>query len=364
LSVRIAAITIAAVLTSAATASPVEPGCVERVVQNGTVVLDRAHGVGRIASPQPLDARTAFRLASLSKQFTAAAILTLVEQHRLTLDASLGTLLPGLPAYTRAITVRHLLTHTSGLPDYETLMDDPATNGGRHYTPTHQISDRDVLDLLSRTTHPEFEAGSRWAYSNSGYVVLGLIVARVSGQSLASYLHDAVFRPAGMRATQLHVPGQDTVRHRASGHSRDAAGRFVLSDQSATSATGGDGGIYATVEDLTHWLAALEQGTAAPSRAPAAFTPATLKDGAATYWPTTPDEDNLDPGGPVAYGFGWFLDPAWGQPRRWHFGTTQGFRTAIDWFPGQHVGSIVLCNRMDIDAKARALENAQPFLAP
>jgi len=362
--VRIAATVLATILGSTAAAHSPAPGCVERVIQNGAVVLDRAEGVQRIDQPRPLDAQTAFRLASLSKQFTAAAILTLVEQGRLSLDAPLADLLPGLPAYTRAITVRHLLTHTSGLPDYETLMDDPRTNAGRHYTPTHQIRDQDVLELLAKTTHPDFEAGSSWAYSNSGYVVLGLIVAQVSGEPLARYLHENVFHPAGMRATQLHVPGQDTVPHRAFGHAVNAAGRFIRSDQSATSATGGDGGIYATVDDLTQWLAALEQGTAAPSRFPAAFTPVTLSDGTATHWPTAPDEDNLDPGGPVAYGFGWFLDPALGQSRRWHFGTTQGFRTAIDWFPERHVGSIVLCNRMDIDAKARALDNARSVLAP
>jgi CubicO group peptidase (beta-lactamase class C family) len=338
------------------------PGCVERVIQAGTVVVDRSDGVRRLDARQPLDGSTRFRLASLSKQFTAAAILSLVEQGRLSLDDSLADRLPGLPSYTRTITVRHLLTHTAGLPDYEALMESPRYGRGRHYSPVQQISDREVLALLARTTEPDFVAGTRWAYSNSGYVVLGLLVEQVAGTSLAQYLQAQVFRPAGMTATQLHVPHADTVRARAYGHAVDSAGRFRLSDQSATSATGGDGGIYSTVDDLTRWLAALERGDAVPTHFPAAFTPVTLADGGATTWPTVPDEDNLDPGGPVSYGFGWFLDPAFGQPRRWHFGTTEGFRTAIEWFPRARVGSIVLCNRMDVDAKARALANARPYL--
>jgi CubicO group peptidase (beta-lactamase class C family) len=347
------------VAMTAQAASPA-PGCVERVIQNGVVVVDRAQGVRRVGAAAPLSADTAFRLASLSKQFTAAAILHLVAAGRLSLEDRIGDLLPELPAYTRAITVRQLLTHTGGLPDYEDLMEQP---GGTHYTATRQISDEGVLRLLSKTQQPRFAPGSKWAYSNSGYVVLGLVVARVSARPLAEALDDAVFARLGMTATHLHVPGRDSVQRRAYGHSVAPDGRFVVDDQSPTSATGGDGGIYSTAADLSIWLAALTAGTVLPpSLIPEAFTPTRLSDGSPTVWPTEPDEDNLDPGGPVAYGYGWFLDPYEGHARRWHFGTTQGFRTAIDWFPAERVGSIVLCNRMDIDARERALANARAYL--
>lgn len=353
----------AALLLAATAGAGTQPGCVERVVRDGTVVFDRADGVRRVGGHEPLTASTRFRLASLSKQFTAAAILRLVESGRLSLDDRVGDLLPELPAYAHAVTLRHLLTHTGGLPDYEDLME---TAPGPRYTARHQIDDEGVLRLLGATAKPRFAAGTRWAYSNSGYVVLGLVVARASGQTLGQYLQGAVFAPAGMSQTSLHVPGKDRLWQRAYGHARvGAAGAIVVSDQSPTSATGGDGGIYSTVDDLTRWLAALSRGTAVPaSWAAEAFSPARLADGGATVWPAEPDEDNLDPGGPVAYGFGWFLDPAMGQARRWHFGTTEGFRTAIDWFPDARVGTVVLCNRMDVDARQRALANARPYLLP
>jgi CubicO group peptidase (beta-lactamase class C family) len=343
-----------------------EPGCVERVVVAGTVQLDRASGVRRVGESATLDARTVFRLASVTKQFTAAAVLALVESGQLSLDARMSDLLPGMPAYTQLITVRQLLTHTAGLPDYEELMEEQARQGGRTYTRDEQIDDAAVLRLLASTQAPLFASGSRWAYSNSGYVVLGQIVAAVSGRPLGDFLAERVFAPSDLKSTQLRVPSVTLLRHRAYGHARDPRTlRWIVSDQSSTSATGGDGGVYSTLDDLARWLDLLERGESIIARhASEVFMPARLTDGGPTFWPTQPDEDNLDPGGPVAYGFGWFLDPAFGQVRRWHFGTTEGFRTAINWFPERHVSSIVLCNRMDLDARERALANARPFLAP
>ena len=360
---RTAAVVVAVLMAGGAMAVPA-PGCVERVLRDGAVVFDGAQGVRRLGGTARLGPDTAFRLASVSKQFTAAAVLALVADGRLSLDGRLADLLPGLPAYMGAITVRHLLTHTAGLPDYEVLMDAAAARGGPVYTPTHQIDDQAVLRLLAATSAPVFPSGARWAYSNSGYVVLGLLVAAVSGESFGHYLERRIFAPLGMHSTHLHVPGKDRIAQRAFGHEQISAGVFRVSDQSATSATGGDGGIYSTVADLTRWLRALDRGAALPGDSELAFQAVRLADGSATTWPTQADEDNLDPGGPVAYGFGWLLDPAFGLTRRWHFGTTQGCRAAIDWFPDRHVASIVLCNRMDLDARARALSNVQPFLGP
>jgi CubicO group peptidase (beta-lactamase class C family) len=356
-------VAIVATLLVCATVSAAQPGCVERVFRGTDVLLDRASGVHRVGSNVPLTANTAFRLASVSKQFTAAAILTLVETGQLSLDARLSDLLPDMPDYTRRITVRHLLTHTSGLPDYEALMDEAAARGGPVYTPTQQIDDAAVLRLLAATRAPRFAPGSQWAYSNSGYVVLGLIVAAVSGEPFGRYLDQHVFKPHRLGSTHLRVPGERPIRHRAYGHAGDPTAGWQVSDQSSTSATGGDGGIYSTVEDLTRWLQALDRGESVLARhAQDVFTATPLADGSSTRWPTDPDDDNLDPGGPVAYGFGWFVDPALGRRRAWHFGTTEGFRTTIDWFAQQHTGSIVLCNRMDIETRARALSNVQPYL--
>ncbi len=361
---RAAAMAVIAAALAVTTVRAAEPGCAERVNVRGEVRLDRAFGVRSLGRADPIDARTVFRLASVSKQFTAAAVLTLVAEGRLSLNDHLRTLLPELPAYTERITVRHLLTHTSGLPDYEELMEADTAAGGTTYTAARQIDDAAVIRLLARTTTPRFAPGSRWAYSNSAYVVLGVLVARVSGQPFARYLADKVFRPNGLRATQLRVPGHGVMTHRAYGHA-GAPGVWRPSDQSSTSATGGDGGVYSSVEDLAHWLTLVADGRTVFDRfADEAFAAVTLADGTAARWPVEADEDNLDPGGTVAYGFGWFLDPALGARRRWHFGTSEGFRTAIDWFPDRRVVSVVLCNRMDLDAKSRALHNAEPYLLP
>jgi len=230
------------------------------------------------------------------------------------------------------------------------------------YSPTRQIQDDEVLPLLKQQATPVFVAGDHWAYSNSGYVLLGLIVAKVSGQPFGDFLNQRIFGPLGMRDTVLFRAGQNSVTRRALGHIR-AGDQFVQSDQSATSATQGDGGIYSNVEDLARWDAALEAHTLlSPSAMQPALTPVRLSDGRQARWPETPDEDNLAPGQPVAYGFGWFLDPYMGHERMWHFGTTEGFRSAIMRFPAGRLTVVVLCNRTDVDAIALARHIAEPYL--
>ena len=219
--------------------------------------------------------------------------------------------------YARAITLRHLLTHTSGLPDYEDAMD------AHQWTPEHQIQDEDVLALLQRQTAPQFAAGTSWAYSNSAYVLLGLMVAKVSGEPFGQFLEDRIFKPLHMTRTLAYRKGRNTVPDRAYGHSRKD-GEFVETDQSSTSATLGDGGIYSNLADLAKWDAALQYHTLLSEKEmSAALTPVKLADGGQTNWPSAPGDDNLNPGKPVAYGFGWFLDPYRGRPRMWHTGSTR-----------------------------------------
>src|SRR5205085_3577432 len=127
---------------------------------------------------------------------------------------TLAEIFPAFPAYGRAITIRHLLTHTSGLPDYEGLME------GSTWTATHQIQDAEALDLLQRQTHGKFAAGTSWAYSNSGFVMLGLIVAKTSGVPFDRFLRERIFAPLQMDHTLMYVNGVNTVANRAYGHSR------------------------------------------------------------------------------------------------------------------------------------------------
>ena len=212
------------------------PGLAVLVRKDGRTVFQRGYGVGDLRTLQRIDAVTDFRLASFTKQFTAMAVMLLVHDGTLRYDQPLTDTFPGFPAYARAITLRHLLTHTSGLPDYEEVMD------AHLWTPEHQIQDEDVLPLLQRQTTPKFAPGTSWAYSNSAYVLLGLIVAKASGQPFGQFLEHRVFQPLHMTNTRVYRNGRNTVPHRAFGHSKIADG-FVQADQSSTSATLGDGGI-------------------------------------------------------------------------------------------------------------------------
>jgi len=332
------------------------PGLAVMVRQNGKTLAQRAYGVRDLRSAQPNDASTNFRLASFTKQFTAMSVMLLVHDGKLRYAQTLEELLPGFPSYARAITLRHLLTHTSGVPDYEDAMDS------RQYSPEHQIQDAEVLALLQKQATPKFTAGARWDYSNSAYVLLGLIVAKASGMSFDNFVAQRIFKPLGMTNSLMYRKGQGTVVNRAYGHSK-RAGAFVETDQSSTSATLGDGGIYSSLNDLAKWDDALRKHTLlSESEMAPALVPATLASGAPTLWPPTPGEDNLNPGKPVAYGFGWFLDPYRGHPRMWHTGSTSGFRTVIERFPKEGLTVVVLCNRTDLDAAALALQAADFYL--
>ena len=201
--------------------------------------------------------------------------------------------------------------------------------GWAPWTETRQIRDDEVLALLKRQPAPKFAAGTSWAYSNSGYAVLGLIVAKVSGVPLVDFLRQRIFAPLHMNRTLVYVKGRNSVPNRAFGHAKQAQG-FVETDQSSTSATLGDGGVYSNLEDLAKWDQALEtHALISEAEMAPALTAVRLADGSETRWPEAPGDDNLNPGKPVAYGFGWFLDPYAGRARMWHSRSTRGFSVCV-----------------------------------
>ena len=341
-----------------------EPGLAVLVRQDGKTVLARGYGVRDLRSQARIDPATTFRLASVTKQFTAMAVMLLVRDGKLRYEDALTDVFPAFPAYGRAITVRHLLTHTSGLPDYEELMVAAEKGRAPIWTAEHQVHDDEVLALLRSETKGLFAPGTSWAYSNSGYVVLGLAVARVSGVSFGDFLRHRIFVPLRMNRTLAYEEGRSEVPGRAFGHARDGAS-FRQADQSPTSATLGDGGVYSSLEDLAKWDEALRVNELlSPARTQPALTPAKRADGSATRWPPGPRSgDNLAPGEPVAYGFGWFLDPWRGHARTWHHGSTSGFRSVIERFPDDGLTVVILANRDDLDLRSLALEVAAPLLA-
>jgi len=326
-----------------------EPGVAVLVAKDGRTVYNSARGVADLQAMRPVDFRTNFRLASVTKQFTAAAVMLLVRDGKLHYQDRLTDIFPDFPEYGRAITIRNLLDHTSGLPDYEELM--PATD---RTVPVEdaQIRDAAVLDLLKRQKAGWFVPGSLWRTSNSGYVLLGLIVEKASGESFPDFLRERIFTPLNMINTLAYVRGKNKVPNRAFGYTKED-NRWSMTDQSPTSATLGDGGIYSSLADLLQWdEALLRHALLSEEEMRPALTPVRVP----SKGPTGPD------GSPADYGFGWFLNGWKGHARMWHYGETIGFRTAIQRFTDDGLTVIILSNRADLDAAALSLKVAGIYL--
>jgi CubicO group peptidase (beta-lactamase class C family) len=216
-----------------------------------------------------------------------------------------------------------------------------------------QMKDAGVLRLLKQQKATKFTTGTKWDYSNSGYVVLAMVVQKVSGHPFGEFLHDRIFAPLDMRQTVAYEKSKNTVSHRAYGHTHEG-GAWRENDQSPTSATLGDGGVYSSLDDLAKWDRALAHHTllSEPEMKPA-IIPVKVADGSVRE----PD------GRPAAYGFGWFLNPYQDHPRMWHYGETVGFRTTIQRFVSQNLTIIVLCNRDDVVPADLALKVADLFLS-
>lgn len=337
------------------------PGVAVLVRKAGRTVFERGYGARELRTLANIDAQTNFRLASCSKQFTAMSIMLLVRDGKLRYEEKLTDVFPEFPAYGKAITVRQLLNHTSGLQDYEDLMAAAEKRqGGAIWSEAHQIEDAEVLKLLEQETAGRFAPGTRWSYSNSGYVVLSLAVAKVSGKPFAQFLRERIFTPLGITQTVAYEKSKSEVSRRAYGHSKEGEA-WKETDQSSTSATLGDGGIYSSLEDLAKWDEALAQHTLlSVAEMQAALIPVRLVDGAEPKWPANSDRPE---GTPVSYGFGWFLDPYRSHARMWHYGDTMGFRSYIVRFAADKLTIIVLCNRTDLDPEVLALKVTDLYFA-
>ncbi len=305
--------------------SGANPGASVLVLRDGAAAVRASYGMADLERNVAVTPATNFRLASVSKQFTAACILLLMEDGKLQLDDPVTKWLPSLPPATRAVTLRHLLTHTSGLIDYEDVIPPSMSQ---------QLSDADVLTILETQDRTYFAPGTGYRYSNSAYVLLGSIVAKASGQPFADFLAARIFKPLGMSNTLAHVEGRSVVDHRAYGYSLEN-GQWLRTDQSQTSATLGDGGIYSSIDDLARWDAALyDARLLRPETLKMAFAPATSSD---------------DP--EVQYGFGWRIT----GETLWHSGESIGFRNVLVRYPTRRLTVIVLTNRNDPEPYRLAL---------
>ena len=329
------------------------PGVAIGIVSKGEIIAAKGYGDANVELGVPVTPKTMFQSGSVGKQFTAVAVMLQVEDGKLALDDSVTKFFPDAPASWRPITVRHLLTHTSGIPDYTEGLPDGSSQGidlRRDYT-------EDELSKAAFGLPLQFEAGSRWSYSNTGYLLLGVIIHKVSGRFYGDVLKDRVFTPLGMKTARI-ISEADIVPNRAAGY-RLLNGELKNQEWVApTLNTTADGALYLSMLDLIAWDRGLAARAILKSESwSLIYTPVALKSGR-TY----------------PYGFGWFLDESGGKPWYHHSGSWQGFETYISRYLADDVTIIVLSNLADarpqrfvdgiaaiIDPKLAKLEPSTPI---
>lgn len=298
------------------------PGLGLAVISRGRVIKARGYGFANVELRVPATDSTMFQSGSVGKQFTAAGILLLVDDGKLELDDAITKYLPEGEQAWRGVTVRHLLTHTSGIPEYEE--DDSAFVDLRHdYT-------EDSLVKLAARAPLDFPSGTHWSYSNTGFMLLGVIIHRVSGMFYGDWLAQRVFRPLGMRTARV-ISEADIVANRSAGY-RLLDGQLKNQEWVAPSLnTTADGALYLSVRDMAAWDRGLTEGRLlTPKSRTAMWTPARLKDD-----------------GSVDYGFGWSVAPYRGHRAIGHTGSWQGFKAMIQRFPDDSLTVILFANLAD-----------------
>jgi CubicO group peptidase (beta-lactamase class C family) len=322
---------------------PGGPGAAAIVVKDGKVVYRGAYGLADVELKTPLGTDSVFRLASVTKQFTSLAIMMLVDQGKIGLQDPIDKYLPGYPMQGHTITVEHLLTHTSGIQSYT---DIPG------YMATKVQADVSVPQLVDafKDAPMQFAPGTRYRYNNSGYVLLGAIIEKVSGQPYASYVANHIFKPLGMTHS-YYGTDEPKVPRLASGHTNGGKPARPLSMTQPYSA----GGLLSTVDDLAKWDAALAAGRLLkPASFQRMWTPYKLVDGTTN-----------------GYGYGWQMATLRGQPTMEHGGGIFGFATYVMRVPEDHLYVAVLANTDDppappayIAKRLGAIAMGRPFAEP
>ena len=297
------------------------PGLAVAVVREGRALMAQGFGLANLEHQVPVTPRTLFQSGSLGKQFTAVALMLLVEDGKLALDDPITRFFPEAPPSWRPITARHLLHNTSGIPDY----DERVLDYRKDYT-------EDELAQLAFGLPLEFPAGARWRYSNTGYVLLGILISRASGQFYGDLLRDRVFAPLGMRSARV-ISEEEVLPHRAAGY-RWVDGRYKnqtwVAPQLNTTA---DGSLYLSLDDWLVWEHALRRrAVLSPASWQQVFAPARLNSG------------NTYP-----YGLGWELHDGRGPASYGHSGAWQGFTTAYLHLIEADLSVIVLSNLAEAD---------------
>jgi D-alanyl-D-alanine carboxypeptidase len=322
---------------------PAEPGAAVIVVRGGETIFRKGYGMANLELSVPIEPDMVFRLGSLTKQFTAVAILLLAERGKLTLDDSITKFLPDYPTHDHLITIEHLLTHTSGIKSYTDMSE---------WRPLWR-KDLSVQELVDFFKYQPmlFAPGKRWAYSNSGYILLGAIIERVSEQTYEQFLQHNIFAPLGMKQSYYDSPIR-VIPRRAAGYDKGPEG-YTNTDYLSMTQSYAAGGLASTVDDLAIWDSAL-------------YTEQLLKQD--TLQPAFISHQLMD-GTSAAYGYGWQILEYEGHRLIEHGGGIHGFRTHAVRIPDDQVFVAVLSNNLALDPEQLAFRIAalvigQPYKEP
>ena len=304
---------------------PDSPGCSVGISRDGLTVHERGYGMANLELDVPITPASAFEAASISKQFTAMSIMLLAQRGRLSLEDQVRKYLPELPDHGTPLTIRHLLNHTSGLRDVFLLLELSA--------PQEDRGDRNalLLELLARQRSLNSQPGTESQYNNGGYVLLAIVVKRVTGQSLAAFAHANIFTPLGMTSTRFMDDPEALMPNRAANYRRDAGAWRFVPDGTARGAVG-NSGLWTTTRDLLRWehnLAQVRVGTG-PLLAEMQ-TPAVLPGGKPTEW-----------------GLGFQIGEHRGSKFVGHGGGDRGIDNYVAWYPQQRLAIAVLCNSDEV----------------
>lgn len=295
------------------------PGCAVAAVRDGAVEYARGYGMADLEHDVPITQETPFYLASVSKQFTAASVNLLAQGGELSLDDDVRKFVPELPNYRWPITLRHLMNHTSGLRDYLTLF-------GLAGLDDYPITNADFLEMVGRQRALNFRPGEQYSYSNTGYVLLSIIVKRVSGKSLRTFAQDRIFGPLGMTSTQFRDRHDMLIPRRALAYAPSSAGGYTMSVPYFDVV--GDGGLFSTVEDLARW-----EGNFWEPRV-----------GGAEWLTLEGARGRLNDGTLMTYGAGLIHGTYRGDAIVEHGGSLGGYNTDLLRFPARRFSVAVLCN--------------------
>jgi CubicO group peptidase (beta-lactamase class C family) len=319
--------------------APGSPGCVLGVYRDGQIAYAKGYGLANVEENVPITPKSVFDIGSTSKQFTAASILLLEKQGKLSLNDDVRKYLPELPDYGNKITVLQLLNHTSGLRDYLTLMDLAGFNIDSVTT------DEDALALITRQKALNFAPGSEWLYSNSGFFLLSIIVKRVSGQTLREFAAENIFTPLGMTHTQYRDSHTSLIPDRAMAYDPNEKKDGYTLNVSYFEQTG-DGAVHTTVEDLLKWDENFYRGTI----------------GGKIFLAELQEPGKLNSGKILDYAKGLRVTDYRGLHSVRHGGSWGGYRAELLRFPDQHFSVACLCNLGNANPSRRANEVADVYL--